>query len=482
MLLYAGLVFFAAVAALLVFTSDPLAGIVLVGCLIGIPVLFKKPFWGMLAYVFLVGFVALFNLPITGDGLKLSSVFLLAALLAYVVTFVVQRDWSLLKLPLKRPEHILLLVFYGICFLSLMNSQDVAESLRGIKQFTYCVGSYFLIMFAVRKRKDLDTMIWVALLSGLTIGFLGIWEMLYESLYKTLNYRSVFGTDLTRTIEVVSRNRINGMVADGDLHGAYMAMVFMLTLFIFFKTTNKWHKAFMALVMLVCFINIFGAAARGAVLGFLVMSLAWWIVWNGRKKFLIGVAVVGLGFLTVSVMVTATDLDIDRVYSEPEGVAADTIDLRLNNFQISMAMFMDHPVLGVGPRGFEIEYRPYSYIVTPTARKERGRPTSLTVYTEVLAEYGLLGAVTYAAFWLLIFYRLITMCRLLRGSHRSLAFSLFGAFCGYSIFMCTSGHLVDQIFWLIVSFSVVAYEILEPEFHKALPAKDQAQIVPAQAV
>jgi len=465
MLLILGLAILGLVGGFVVFSFQPLVGIALIFCRAGGVVLLRKPLWGTLGYVYTMGFVAFFNFPITNDGLKLSTVILIGTLLTHIGMLIIARDWSLLTLPLKRAEHKLVLLFFFVCIISVMNTGNMKMAVAGLKQFSYCIMSYLLILLTVRTKKDLVTVIWVAVLSGFTIGLFGIREMMGESIYKTLNYKSIFGAQLAYSIEKVSKNRINGMVADGDFHGAYMAFMFMLCLFLFFRATNRWHKGLLGFILGVCFFNVFGAAARGAVLGFSIMSIVWWSVWDGKRKVLKAVAVVGPALLVIAVMVLVTDLDIDRVYSPPEGVSARTIDLRFNLFEMSMNMWVDSPILGHGPNGFDIIYEEYAWKTNPTSRRTVASD-SMNVYTEVLVEFGLIGAVV---FTILIFYILMrawTLSKRLRGPYRILAFSLLGIFCGYSVFMTTSGHLVDLVYWLILIFIAVSYEILESDMIK----------------
>ena len=471
MLLTWGMAILGVLTFVLAFVIQPLLGIGLIFAVGGALCLAWKPIWGTLGYVFAVGFVAFFNLPITQEGLKLSSVILLCTLAVVFALMIIRRDWTLLRLPFSRPEHILLLLFWAICFVSMMKSENVGQAIKYLKMFSYPFLAYFLVLFTVKTVKNFELMVLTAVGAGVAIGLFGLMEINGESVYVKLGNRSLLGAQLGETIEKTSMQRINGMAADGDLHGGYMGVMCMLTIFIFFKSRSLWLKALFSAAIVLCFVNVFGAAARGAVLGFCIMSIVWFIAWDGKLKFAKAAVVGGLAFLIVSTLVTTTDLHIKRVYSEPRGTAAKTIDLRLNDFLISMNMFTDDPILGKGPAGYKNEYRDYAYRTSPTARKILV-PDSLNLYTEVLVNTGLIGASVFTLFLFFIVKRLLTMVIRLRGSPRALALSLLAAFSGYSVFVCTSGHLVDQVYWMPVIFASVFHEIMAPQLYGVKSAAD----------
>lgn len=476
MLLTWGMAILGILTFVLAFVFEPLLGIGLIFALAGGICLAWKPVWGTLGYVFTVGFVAFFNLPITQTGLKMSSVILLCSIAMVVVLMIIRRDWTLLRLPFSRPEHVLLLLFFAIYIVSIMKSDNTEQAIKDLKMFNYCFLAYFLILFTIKDVKSIELSIWATVGAGVAIGLFALMEISGDSIYVKLGNRSILGAQLNETIEKTSMNRINGMAADGDLHGGYMGVICMLTIFLFFRSRSWWLKVLFSAVIVLSFVNVFGAAARGAVLGLSVMSLVWFIAWDGKQKLVKAAVAVGLGFVIVSTLVATTDLHIERVYSEPRGVAARTIDLRLNDFLISTRMFVDDPILGKGPGGYKIEYRDYAYRTSPTARKIQV-PDSLNLYLEVLVNTGVIGAITFTLFLIFIVKRLLTMVIRLRGPTRALALSLFAAFSGYSVFVCTSGHLVDQIYWMPVILGSALHEITAPQLYGEASATESPELV-----
>lgn len=405
--------------------------------------------------------MAFLNLPITADGLKLSTVFLLSAFMIWFARALILKDRTLLE-AVQRVDHALVVLFFLLCITSLLNSDDLGISIKGLKKLSYCILCYFLLVVTVKNKKSLDRVVNYVAGSGIAIGVLGIIEAFKGSLYQILHKKSIFGAQIPLSMEKTSKDRINGLIADGDLHGAYMTFIFMLCLYAFFAAESKKKKVFFAAGMVLSLANIIGAASRGAVIGFGVAVIVWALV-SGfyRKWFKVVVFSTAIGIVGLGLTIFIPDLNVERLYSKPEGVAARTIDLRLNNAMISFAIFADHPFWGAGPDAFVIEYSRYAPRISPTARKEI-EPKSLNLYTQVLAEHGLIGFTVLILVLLFTLKRLWILTRTLKDNYRYLACSMLAAYCGYSVFMAGSGHLVDQVYWLMIgiiqSMYVIFYE------------------------
>jgi len=97
-----------------------------------------------------------------------------------------------------------------------------------------------------------------------------------------------------------------------------------------------------------------------------------------------------IGLMTSVILINVSDLEVERIYESPKGVASRTIDQRMSLFELSMLMFKDKPVLGHGPHGFVIEYFPYAYRAPPKLKKSE-LSDSLNLYTEILVDYRFVG-------------------------------------------------------------------------------------------
>ncbi len=414
-------------------------------------VLFYRPSLGAYAYVSTLGFAALLNLPITQDGLRLSTMLVLSALLVWIAKALLTADRDLILKPLDNIIHILLCVIPLTMVISLVNSRDIGQSTGEIKQFIYCSAAYFVILFNIKSLRQLKKIIIFIVCTGFIVSVFGIMEGTIESIYSYLHNKSVFGAPLSRPILWISANRINGLIGDGDSHGMYMSVIFLFSLYLFFTLKPKIFKTLLLVTMLTSLFNIIGAASRGAALGFLLSLFVFWIVIDLRRKWLILTSALA-SFLIIAILMIALipDLNIERFY-DPKGEAKKTVGLRINNLVIGLAMAKDHPIIGNGPDGFMNNYLRYGPRITPSARRIPTKP--LNAYLQALVEYGIVGLTLFLAITIFIIKALIRLLKNVTGKVKYLVAAIFAAFCGYTFFLNTTGLFVDQTYWLLVALA-----------------------------
>lgn len=423
--------------------------------------LFYRPSLGAYAYVSTLGFAALLNLPITQDGLRLSTILVLLALLVWIAKALLTSDRDLILKPLGNIIHILLCVILLTMVISLVNSRNLGQSTGEIKQFIYCATAYFVILFNIKDLRQLRKIIIFIVCTGFIVSVFGIMEGTIESIYSYLHNKSAFGATLSRTILWTSADRINGLIGDGDSHGMYMAIIFLFSLYLFLTIKPKIIKALLLVTMLTSLFNIIGAASRGAVLGFIVSLFVFWIVIDLRRKWLILTSVLA-SFLIIAILmiVLIPDLNIERFY-DPKGEAKKTVGLRVNNLVIGLAMAKDHPIIGNGPDGFMINYLRYGPRITPSARRIATKP--LNAYLQTLVEYGIVGLTLFLAITFFIIKSFIRLLKNVTGKVKYLVAAIFAAFCGYTFFLNTTGFFIDQTYWLLIAIagtlmSIYSYE------------------------
>jgi O-antigen ligase len=409
------------------------------------------PVLGAYAYAFTLGFAALLNVPITHDGLRLSTVLVLIGFAAWAGKAIISSNDDMIVKPLGKLIHILMGLILITMVVSLINSRNIGASVGEIKQFSYCLIAYYFILFTIDNKIRLKNFILFLVLTGFVVSIFGVMEGTTENIYSVLHKRSLLGAPLGRAILWTSADRINGLIGDGDNHGMYMGTVLVFTLSLFFMFRSRMLRGFLLLVMSTCVFNIVGAASRGAVLGAVIALFVFFILIDLRKKWLIvGGASVAL-FIAGSLMIlTIPDLNIERLYN-PGKEANKTVDLRMNNILIGVAMAKDHPIIGHGPDGFMLNYLRYGPRITPTARSIPTKP--LNAYVQAFVEYGIVGFSLFSLMTVLIIWNLFRRVRTLEGSFKYLVTGVFASFCGYTFFLNTTGFFVDQTYWLLVALA-----------------------------
>ncbi|MBC2696159.1 MAG: O-antigen ligase family protein [Desulfobacteraceae bacterium] len=427
--------------------------------------LFYRSSLGAYAYASTLGFAALLNLPMTQDGLKLSTILVLLALLVWIAKALLTADRDLILKPLGNIIHILLCVILLTMVISLVNSRNLGQSIGEIKQFIYCLVAYFVILFNIKDFRQLRKIIIFTVCTGFIVSVLGIMEGTIESIYSYLHNKSAFGAPLSRTILWTSADRINGLIGDGDSHGIYMSVIFLFSLYLFLTFKPKILKTLLLVTMLTSLFNIIGAGSRGAALGFLVSLFVFWIFIDLRRKWLILTSALA-SFLIIAILmiVLIPDLNIERFY-DPKAEAKKTVGLRVNNLIIGLAMTKNHPIIGNGPDGFTINYLRYGPRITPSARRIPTKP--LNAYLQALVEYGIVGLTLFLAITIFIIKSFIRLLKNVTGKVRYLVAAIFAAFCGYTFFLNTTGFFVDQTYWLLVALAGTLISIYNYETKKS---------------
>ena len=143
-------------------------------------------------------------------------------------------------------------------------------------------------------------------------------------------------------------------------------------------------------------------------------------------------------------------------------------------------VFLDHPILGVGPGQFAKHYSS-DYVNRVGVIEQRKNYLAHNLYLETLAEGGLIGAACFLSIIVAISYGLWQARSRLKQSRPELAFA------ASAFFLSLSGHAISSLFahlayqryfWLLLAFSSatirIAYRSSEKEAMAELPSRGNA--------
>ncbi|MDP2982479.1 MAG: O-antigen ligase family protein [Candidatus Latescibacter sp.] len=122
---------------------------------------------------------------------------------------------------------------------------------------------------------------------------------------------------------------------------------------------------------------------------------------------------------------------------------------RISLIKSSIAMWLDHPILGVGLRGFPVEFSTYIDPGMPRILREINE--AHTIQFEILAETGIIGLTI--STWLMmtvLFHGLRTMRSLKNQTLRCLQIGFLALFIGYIINFTFATDLLNNIFWMVI--------------------------------
>lgn len=415
----------------------------------------------------------------------------------YYVPFIVAGSFILLlALPvadylLLRQERLifdtifcLMLAFLAITLASSWFAKDTEIALKWIVEFTAeGLLLYFLVINVVRSFEVLMRVIWVLLLACSLLGSLTLYQEI------TLNYTEEFGglaqrraegwTGVDKNLEqdeilrtrtkVGTSNRAGGPVGDPNRYAQNLLMVLPLGFFVFFQErASRKARIASAVATGVIFSAILLTYSRGAFVT-LILILG---VLTLLRYIRVHRIVLSLPLLLGLVLIVAPGYLV-RIQTlggveDPMSIESDqVIGKRLTEMLAAWNVFLDHPILGVGP-GQYLGFYSQEYMSNPDIafRDIDKRRRAHDLYVELAAETGVFGISVFAAIVVLAMRRLLQARRRWVGSrpglaHLATAFLIsMTAYLGTAIFL----HLAFQrYFWLMLALSSVSVRILTSE-------------------
>ena len=394
--------------------------------------------------------------------------------LPLVSYLIVQRQ----KLVIDR-TFLLMLVFLGALLVSSLVAVDLNLALDEIIEYLVeGLALYLLLINVIRKYVTLKRVIWTLILAASMLGSFTTYQELtnsYDQEFGGLAPRhSLEESGTVAEDEDIQLNRAGGPV-DGNpnRYAQILMVIFPLALFRVWAERSIWLRALALGASILIISGILLTYSRGAfvtlVLVLLVMTFLRYI---RLHQILISV---GALVLLVSMVAPGYLYRLDSlrgvqglISSEAEAEPDYVTRSRVTEMLAALNVFLDHPIIGVGPG----QYTPYysiDYQLDPEIALRYIPKTrrAHTLYFELGAETGAIGLGTFLAILLLIMFRLWRtrrrwiQTRVDRANiATALLLSIFG-YLGTAIFL----HLSYQrYFWLLVALTTAAIQIFEAEF------------------
>jgi probable O-glycosylation ligase (exosortase A-associated) len=193
-------------------------------------------------------------------------------------------------------------------------------------------------------------------------------------------------------------NGPGGMMLDNNSFAVGLNMALPLLVGVFLAERWKWLRIAALAMALLSILTIFFTFSRGGLLTLMVVGSL--LIWRTRNKAL-AAAVVALG--VAGFLVLSSDQVVESYFGRAETIADYSEDGsaqgRLMAWRASWAVFLDHPVFGVGPDNFQAVFDRYA----PGADRFR---VSHNSYLQLLAECGLPALALFLGLLLVTLWRL----------------------------------------------------------------------------
>lgn len=405
-----------------------------------------------------------------------------------VPTIVAAASSLLLVLPLanyllRRRERLLvdraffLILIYFVAFIAAaLFAKDMTIAFNEIGNFLLeGLVLYYLLINVIRELPTLRRTIWTLLLAGSFLGGLSLFQEMtrtYDNSYGGFAQKNEdLDVEEINFDEYGGSRRAGGPFGKENRYAQIMVVIFPLALCMFYIAPSRK-------------LRILALAAAGLILGGIVLTFS-----RGAFVTLAAMMVIivflryvrpmqalgGAALLVVAILVALPEYveristvgNLSNLASRGDGAIEADGSLRGRFAQnlAAIVVFLEHPVLGVGPGQFAKFYSQRYGNEIGTKRLHSNRRAH-NLYLEIAADMGIVGLTAFMMIPLFIVHRLWQMRRRLRKIRPDLAhlatailLGLFGYF-GTAVFLQLS---YQRYYWFILALAGAAIRIFDVE-------------------
>lgn len=330
--------------------------------------------------------------------------FFVGAFVPLLLMVPLARDLVVRRLPVVAPPMLgWMVVLLFIYLVSALFSSDTSRSWDGVVVFLVeGFGLYFLLINVIRTPEMLRSVTWVLIASGALVSVLSVHQVVtsnYDSNYLGFAQAdSAIRTGVTTLAGDVFQPRMAGSIGETNRFAQTMLMLVPLGIFRVIGERSSSLRVLAGLMTLAITLGVVLSFSRGGAVGLAALVLALVVLRLVRvRHVLVMVAVLGL-------IVVAFPQYGDRITSlaaaggfGDEGTAATVDNSLLSRATETLAaalVIVDHPVVGVGPDMFPINYEAYAQVVGILIRNDVARQAH-NLYLGIGAELGIPGLVVF---------------------------------------------------------------------------------------
>ena len=434
--------------------------------------------------VALLGLAALYvNLPGIAVTLYGAPAILAGAVVLLLLGPLVVRFMHREPVVVDRPL-LLLLAFFGAVLLSTFVVEDVPEATKWLTTFLVeGLLLYFAAANLFRTPERLRRALIVLVVSGSVLGGLTLYQETtrkYEQQFGGLAQRNLEwkvreenqARDPNRPAEqIFVSNRAGGPIGEPNRYAQILLVLLPIAFFLARSAGSRRSRLLIAACGALILAGTVLTYSRGGFVTLVVMTAILALTRVIRLRTLVAAGAVL--FVLVFALAPGFVLRMASLQEAPgllEGTDSDSEDVmrsRLTEMLSAFSVFVDHPLVGVGPGQYSPVYSE-KYMSDPDiAYKVIDRPRRAhNLYFELAAETGILGLVTFLSLVAVVQIRLWRSWRRFRESREDLAGLALG------FFVAIWGYLVSAVFlhlsyqryyWLLLGLAAAALHVLANE-------------------
>jgi Lipid A core - O-antigen ligase and related enzymes len=300
---------------------------------------------------------------------------------------------------------------------SFLVASDQTRALAEITDLGKDMVIIYCILFALRHSRTWKHTNWLIMVTTVALCLLSVYQLVTNNYEQ--NFFRMASIQMDRALSTSSTPRIGGPINAPNLWAQVLVAVSTLLVFRLLHEKQMITKLAAVLMLGIIFYIVLNTYSRGAYLVLAIDAIL--ILLMFRRRFnpmiLVGVATVLVllfPFLPATYRDRFTSL---FVVTAENGIYQDTsLRGRSSEMLTGLAMFAEHPILGVGTGNYPTNYQRYAQLIGIEFRAEARDPHSL--YVQLLAETGILGTFTFLGMVFFLFDALNKACRAIEDSPR----------------------------------------------------------------
>lgn len=304
------------------------------------------------------------------------------------------------------PVFPLLLIFLAVQLLSTLFSRYLDLAVAELTTFIIeWMGIHFLVVNTVRTPSMLRRVVWVLVVVGIILGGVPLYQQVtgtFDNQYAGFAQTTgdSFRTGGETLLGEIRQPRLAGAIGEKNYYAQIMLMLVPLGLFRFWGERSLPLRIFGLVGAIVASIGMVLSFSRGAAVGFalmLVILLFLRLIKLYQLGMFIVVAALVVALIPQYTLRLLSLQSVASLFSEDSGTgeADSAITGRAIEMLAAYNVFIDHPILGVGPGQFKYYSKEYSDELGLDVLV--GTREAHSLYLGIASQLGILGIFTFMA-------------------------------------------------------------------------------------
>jgi O-antigen ligase len=356
-----------------------------------------------------------------------------------------------------------LLAYFMIVIASYIVASDKSRALAEITDMGKDIVIIYCILFALRQPQTWKQTTWLMIITTAVLCLLSVYQLLTNNFDQT--FFRLASIHMDRALAASSTPRIGGPINAPNLWAQVLVAISVLTVFRIVHEKSTLVKAASVLMLGIFLYIVLNTYSRGAYLVLAIDAVLLLFILRKHYNPILIFASIGAVILLLPFLPTTYRdrfMSLFGVTTE-SGIYQDTsLRGRSSEMLTGLAMFAEHPILGVGTANYPTNYQRYAQLIGLEFRAQARDPHSL--YVQILAETGILGAVAFFGMIFFLFDSLNKTCRAIEQSGRLQDWlpwisAIRLALLSYLLTSIFLHNAYFRYFWILVAMALAGIQI-----------------------